>query len=179
MNYEDTPQVFAHWNETLPGVAFHYDTTTPLELTRTYVEYLFSNYPVGSLEMRPINLAEPSSVLDARSQSLQRLFESFPSRKFVLVGDTSSSTLLTAYPQIAQQFPQQLACIFIRNTTATDSDDKLPYDTSAFKNVNSSQYFFYTHPTDLLDLDIAGGQCVNQSIPQNVTFSEQGGPLRL
>ena len=24
MNYEDTPQVFAHWNETLPGVAFQY-----------------------------------------------------------------------------------------------------------------------------------------------------------
>ena len=117
----------------------------------------------GIADLLPLAL---KSVLDARSQSLQRLFESFPSRKFVLVGDTSSSTLLTAYPQIAQQFPQQLACIFIRNTTATDSDDKLPYDTSAFKNVNSSQYFFYTHPTDLLDLDIAGGQCVNQSIPQ-------------
>lgn len=44
------------------SVAFplSYDTTTPLELTRTYVEYLFSNYPLGSLEMRPINLTEPS-----------------------------------------------------------------------------------------------------------------------
>lgn len=95
-----------------------------------------------------------------------RLFETFPSRKFVLVGDTSSSTLLTAYPQIAQQYPQQLACIFIRNTSATDPDDKLPYDTSAFKNVNASKYFFYTKPDDLFGIDIAGGQCLNSSIPQ-------------
>jgi hypothetical protein len=105
----------------------------------------------------------------------------------VLVGDTSSSTLLSAYPQIAQEHPDQIACIFIRNTSATDSDDKIPYDTSPFKNVNSSQYFFYRVPegmsftishfcivlrdiTDLYNLDIAGGQCQNSSIPQNVCF---------
>jgi hypothetical protein len=97
----------------------------------------------------------------------------------VLVGDTSSSTLLTAYPQIAQTYPSQLACIFIRNTSATDPDDKLPYDTSKFQSLNSSQYFFYTTPSDLIGLDIANGQCVNQTIPQNVTFGEQGGPFRL
>ena len=28
-----------------------------------------------------------------------------------------------------------------------------------------------------MNLDVAGGQCVNQSIPQNITFSEQGGVL--
>ena len=61
----------------------------------------------------------------------------------VLVGDSSSSTLLSAYPQIAQQFPNQLACIFIRNTSATDDADKIPYDTSEFKNLPNGSYFFY------------------------------------
>ena len=61
----------------------------------------------------------------------------------MLVGDSSSSTLLSAYPQIAQQFPNNLACIFIRNTSITDSSDKLPYDTSEFKNIKNSSYFFY------------------------------------
>ena len=60
----------------------------------------------------------------------------------VLVGDTSS-TLLSAYPQIAQQFPNNIACIFIRNTSATDADDKIPYDTSPFQNVKNGTYFFY------------------------------------
>lgn len=30
---------------------------------------------------------------------------------------------------------------------------------------------------DLLNLDIVSGQCVNKTIPQNVTFGEQGGVL--
>ena len=81
----------------------------------------------------------------------------------VLVGDTSSSTLLSAYPQIATQFPNQLACIFIRNTSATDSDDKLPYNTQPFQNVSNSSYFFYNDPQDLMNLNITAGQCVNQS----------------
>lgn len=115
-----------------------------MQLTRTYVDYLFANFPLGSLEMRPINISEPSAVLDARQQSLLRLFQTFPKRKFVLVGDTSSSTLLSAYPQIATQFPDQLACILVRNTSATDADDKLPYNTKDFQNVSSSRYFFYT-----------------------------------
>lgn len=119
------------------------------------------------------------------------------------MGDTSSSTLLSAYPQIAQQFPNNIACIFIRNTSATDSDDKLPYDTSDFKNVKNGTYFFYRVAegecrsvllsyflicnvltrtrrdgcTDLMDLDIPSGQCVNSSVPQNVSFGEQGGIL--
>jgi phosphatidate phosphatase APP1 len=96
--------------------------------------------------MRPINISQPSQILDARQQSLVRLFETFPKRKFVLVGDTSSSTLLSAYPQIAMQFPNQLACIFIRNTSATDSDDVLPYNTKEFQNISSNQYFFYRDP---------------------------------
>jgi hypothetical protein len=95
----------------------------------------------------------------------------------VLVGDTSSSTLLSAYPQIAQQFPSQIGCIFIRNTSATDPDDKIPYSTKEFQNVDQNRYFFYRTTEDLANLDVAGGKCRNESIPQNVTFGEQGGFL--
>ena len=63
-----------------------------------------------------------------------------------MVGDTSSSTLLSAYPQIAQQFPNNVACIFIRNTSSTDSSDKIPYSTSDFKNIPNNTYFFYRVP---------------------------------
>ncbi|OJT14089.1 Phosphatidate phosphatase APP1 [Trametes pubescens] len=200
VNVPGIPELYAHWNETLPGAAFHYDTTTPVELTRTYVDYLFSNFPLGSLEMRPINISDPSQILEARQNSLLKLFQTFPQRKFVLVGDTSSSTLLSAYPQIAEQFPNQIACIFIRNTSATDSDDKIPFSTSEFKNINNNTWFFYrtadgtssltrgprlslrdtdarAATADLFNLNITGGQCRNDSVPQNVTFGEQGGIL--
>jgi hypothetical protein len=178
VNVPGIPELFASWLQKLPGVAFHYDTTTPVELTRTYVEYLFNNFPLGSLEMRPINLTEPSQILDARQDSLKRLYQTFPGRKFVLVGDTSSSTLLSAYPNITQMFPNQTQCIFIRNTSATDSSDKLPFSTKEFQNLNKSMYFFYRTADDIINLDIANGQCVNSSVPQNVTFGEQGGPFK-
>ena len=61
----------------------------------------------------------------------------------MLIGDTSSSTLLSAYPQIAQQYPNNIACIFIRNTSSTDSSDKIPYNTKPFQNVKNGTYFFY------------------------------------
>jgi phosphatidate phosphatase APP1 len=82
VNVPGIPELFNHWLKTLPGVAFHYDTTTPVQLTRTYVDYLFGNFPVGSLEMRPINISEPSQILDARQNSLLKLFQTFPERKF-------------------------------------------------------------------------------------------------
>ncbi|KAI0807972.1 hypothetical protein C8Q74DRAFT_104649 [Fomes fomentarius] len=177
VNVAGIPELFAKWAKSLPSAAFHYDTTTPLQMTRTYVDYLFSNFPLGSLEMRPINLTDPAQILEARSNSLLKLFQTFPQRKFVLVGDTSSSTLLTAYPKIAEQFPNNIACIFIRNTSATDPDDKIPYDTSEFENIKNGTYFFYRTAEDLFDLDIENGECLNSTVPQNITFGEQGGVL--
>lgn len=82
VNVPGIAELFAHWLKNLPNVSFHYDTTTPVQLTRTYVEYLFNNFPVGSLEMRPINISDPSQILDARQDSLLKLFQTFPSRKF-------------------------------------------------------------------------------------------------
>ncbi|KAH8099621.1 hypothetical protein BXZ70DRAFT_1000825 [Cristinia sonorae] len=177
VNVPGIPELFAKWARELPSAAFHYDTTTPVELTRTYVDYLFSNFPLGSLEMRPINISEPSQILEARQNSLTKLYQTFPQRKFVLVGDTSSSTLLSAYPEITTQFPNQTACIFIRNTSATDPDDKIPYNTKPFQNISTNQYFFYRTAEDLMNIDVTSGNCVNASVPQNVTFGEQGGIL--
>lgn len=79
----------------------------------------------------------------------------------VLVGDTSSSTLLSAYPQITMQFPNQTACIFIRNTSATDSDDKIPYSTKEFQNISSSQYFFYRTPDGEFYFDTQGARLLD------------------
>ena len=81
-NVPGVPELFNTWSKSLSGIALHYDTTTPVELTRTYVDYLFNNFPVGSLEMRPINISDPSQILEARMNSLVKLFQTFPQRKF-------------------------------------------------------------------------------------------------
>jgi hypothetical protein len=77
---------------------------------------------------------------------------------------------------MAKDYPGQV-CIWLRNTTATDPEDKFPYDTSNFQNVSQSDYMFFLVPDDLTNLDIANGECYNKTIKQNVTFGEQGLPL--
>lgn len=77
---------------------------------------------------------------------------------------------------MAKNYPDQVQCIFLRNTSATDSSDKFPYDTSGFEGLNQTQYMFFVHPNDLMGINIAGNTCYNTSIPQNVTFGYQGLP---
>ena len=51
---------------------------------------------------------------------------------------------------MATEFPGQVQCIFLRNTTATDSGDRFPYDTSGFKDLNQQSYMFFLQPVSSL-----------------------------
>ncbi|KAJ5097694.1 hypothetical protein N7456_008415 [Penicillium angulare] len=174
--WENMPDIYRNWSTSLPNTHFHYLTTTPEQITRNYMQFIYANYPGGSFDTRPLNFSDVSATLSIRKFLLQKVFETFPERKFILVADTSNSDVMKDYPEMATDFPGQVQCIFLRNTSATDSGDKFPYDTSGFKNLNQSSYMFFVHADDLTNLDIANGQCYNQSIPQNVTFGYQGLP---
>ena len=80
---------------------------------------------------------------------------------------------------MAKQYPGQVQCIFLRNTSSTDPSDNFPYNTAGFQNLSQSQYMFFNVPDDLTYLDIANGHCYNSSIKQNLTFSYQGLPFGL
>lgn len=78
---------------------------------------------------------------------------------------------------MAKDYPGQVQCIFLRNTSATDPGNKFPYDTSGFEGLNQQMYMFFRVPDDLTGLDISNGQCYNLSVPQHVTFGLQGLPF--
>ncbi|KAJ5199413.1 hypothetical protein N7491_000031 [Penicillium cf. griseofulvum] len=177
--WEKMPEIYSNWSDSLPDAHFHYLTTTPEQVTRNYMEFIYDNYPGGSFDARPLNFSDVSATLSIRKFLLHKIFETFPERKFILVADTSNSDVMREYPKMATDFPEQVQCIFIRNTSATDPGDKFPYDTSGFKDLKQSMYMFFVNSADLTNLDIANGQCYNQSIPQNLTFGYQGLPLRL
>lgn len=166
------PEIYANWSQSIPNMHFHYLTTTPEQITRNYMEFIYNYYPGGSFDTRPLNFSDVSATLSIRKYLLEKIFQTFPQRKFILVADTSNSDVMRDYPAMVTEFPGQVQCIFLRNTSATD-DDKFPYDTSGFKGLNQSMYMFFIVPDDLKGLDIENGQCYNSSIPQNVTFGEQ------
>jgi hypothetical protein len=118
-------------------------------------------------------VSDVSATLSIRRFLLDKIFQTFPQRKFVLVGDTSNSDIMRAYPAMAKDYPGQVACIFLRNTSATDPEDLFPYDTSGFKDLPAQSYMFFRTPSDLANLDVANGRCLNGTVPQNVTFGTQ------
>ncbi|KAJ4315490.1 hypothetical protein N0V94_005927 [Neodidymelliopsis sp. IMI 364377] len=168
------PDIYRNWSQTLPNnTHFHYLTTTPEQATRNYMDFIYKTYPGGSFDTRPLNFSDVSATLSIRMFLLQKIFQTFPQRKFVLVADTSNSDVMKDYPQLAHDYPNQVQCIFLRNTSSTDSSDWFPYNTEGFKGLNNRSYMFFHVPDDLTGLDIANGQCLNESIQQNVTFSRQ------
>ncbi|KAI9812567.1 MAG: hypothetical protein M1827_004556 [Pycnora praestabilis] len=171
------PDIYANWSRSLPDFHFHYLTTTPEQVTRNYMDFIYKTYPGGSFDTRPLNFSDVTATLSIRKFLLEKVFQTFPDRKFILIADTSNSDVMRDYPAMVTEFPNQVQCIFLRNTTATDSGDRFPYDTSGFKDLNQQMYMFFLVPDDLTNLDIANGQCYNSSIPQNVTFGYQGLPL--
>ena len=173
------PDIYANWSRSIPDFHFHYLTTTPEQVTRNYMDFIFKTYPGGSFDTRPLNFSDVSATLSIRKFLLEKIFQTYPERKFILIADTSNSDVMKDYPAMVNEFPGQVQCIFLRNTSATDSGDKFPYDTSGFKGIDQNKYMFFLVPDDLTNLDIENGQCYNTSIPQNVTFSEQGLPFGL
>jgi hypothetical protein len=173
------PDIYANWSRSIPDFHCHYLTTTPEQITRNYMDFIFKTYPGGSFDTRPLNFSDVSATLSIRKFLLEKIFQTYPERKFILIADTSNSDVMKDYPAMVNEFPGQVQCIFLRNTSATDTGDKFPYDTSGFKGIAQNKYMFFLVPDDLTNLDIVNGQCYNTSIPQNVTFSEQGLPFGL
>ena len=177
------PEIYANWSRSLnisdQQTHFHYLTTLPEQVTRNYEEFIYNTYPGGSFDTRPLNFSDVSATLSIRKFLLDKVFQTFPRRKFILMADTSNSDVMKAYPQLVTDYPGQVQCIFLRNTSATDDSDKFPYDTSGFKNINQQQYMFFIQPDDLKNLDIANGNCYNNSVRQNLTFGYQGLPFGL
>ena len=167
------PDIYADWAKSMPNAHFHYLTTTPEQVTRNYMDFIYKTYPGGSFDTRPLNFSDVSATLSIRKFLLEKIFDTFPTRKFILVADTSNSDVMSDYPALAQRRPNQVQCIFLRNTSATDTGDKFPYNTKGFKGLKNNTFMFFKVPDDLRGLDIANQQCLNTTIKQNVTFGLQ------
>ncbi|EIM86547.1 uncharacterized protein STEHIDRAFT_57917 [Stereum hirsutum FP-91666 SS1] len=173
------PEIFQNWSISVPNIHFHYLTTTPEQVTRAYESFVYSEYPLGSFDVRPENFTTIDQTLSIRKVTLFQILETFPNRSFVLIADTSNPDVMQDYPLARATFGSQVSCILLRNTSATDDKDHFPYDTSGFEGIDNSTYMFFRTPDDLKDIDIANGGCRNTSFAQNVTFEYQGLPSNL
>ncbi|KAF8761701.1 hypothetical protein RHS01_00636 [Rhizoctonia solani] len=144
------PDVLKSWEQRVQGLHFHYLTTTPIKVTQFYESFIYANYPLGSFDIRPLNLTTVDQIFQVRKVNLHRIFETFPQRKFVLLADTSNGDIMKQYPAM--------------------------YDTSGFKDIDNSTYMFFRTPDDIAGLDFSNGDLQECVGPSNVTFEYQGLP---
>lgn len=78
----------------IPQVHIHYLTVPPEFLSRKYLEFLQTYYPVGSLDTLPMDFGNAKAVFTGRRFLLDRLFETYPRRKFILIGDNSNVSVM-------------------------------------------------------------------------------------
>ena len=92
------PDIYANWSKSLPEMHFHYLTTTPEQITRNYMQFIYDTYPGGSFDTRPLNFSDVSATLSIRKFLLDKIFQTYPQRKFILVADTSNSDVMVSCP---------------------------------------------------------------------------------
>ena len=69
------PDVYRNWSESLPNMHFHYLTTTPEQVTRNYMQFIYSTYPGGSFDTRPLNFSNVAATLSIRKFLLDKIFK--------------------------------------------------------------------------------------------------------
>ena len=104
------PDIYANWSRSLSNFHFHYLTTTPEQVTRNYMDFIYKTYPGGSFDTRPLNFSDVSATLSIRKFLLDKIFETYPHRKFILVADTSNSDVSRPYPQYQSDNFQKKVC---------------------------------------------------------------------
>jgi phosphatidate phosphatase APP1 len=123
------PEVYRRWREA--GAEFHYVSSSPWQLSDPLCRFLGqAGLPAGSMHLKLFRLKDstPLGRLPSRKRgkrrTIDRILDDFPSRRFVLVGDSGERDP-EIYAAIARRRPAQVAGILIREIPATSARKKV------------------------------------------------------
>jgi hypothetical protein len=129
--FEPAPGMAAAYRE-LPATAFHYVSGSPWQLYEPLAEFLFgerAGFPEGTFHMKDLRvnvravptgwtdlrgLAGGDATIEQKVRQIGGIFERFPQRRFVLVGDSGEHDP-EVYARIQARFPAQVQEIRIRD----------------------------------------------------------------
>ncbi|OYW22612.1 MAG: hypothetical protein B7Z55_04435 [Planctomycetales bacterium 12-60-4] len=110
------------------GAAFHYVSGSPWQLYEPLAEFWQSQgYPEGSFHLKRFRLRESASKLRMSLQrphktaAIEPILNSFPDRKFILIGDAGEQDP-EIYAHFLRERPMQVLHVFIRAVRGIDVD---------------------------------------------------------
>ncbi len=133
------------------GVRFHYLSAAPWQLYPAYTDFLDeAGFPAGDITMRLFRLKDRTFAsllqdpLKYKVDAVAAMFQAFPDRQFVLVGDSTEQDP-EVYGQVARRFPEQIRHIAIRRVGEVD-DERLK---DAFADVPGDVWTVFDDPEAL------------------------------
>jgi phosphatidate phosphatase APP1 len=140
------------------GAQFHYLSASPWQLYIPLAEFIGkAGFPAGTFHMKAFRVKD-STVLALlgdpeafKLKLIRPLFEQFPRRRFLLVGDSGEKDP-EIYGQIAREFPRQVRGIFIRDVT--DEDRAAERYKRAFREVPDSAWAVFRSSSELPSFNV-------------------------
>lgn len=124
------------------GVKFHYVSNSPWQLFPVLVTFFAgAGLPKGSFHLKQYSgmlqgIFEP--VAERKKGTLERIMQDFPTRRFVLVGDSGEADL-ELYTELVLANPKRILGVFIRDVTTTKHQGFFDSSMGAAKNKDSSR----------------------------------------
>lgn len=113
--------VYRRWSR--GGATFHFVSASPWQLYQPLAQFVNqTGFPPATFHLRQVRLKDSSALalladpLEAKLQVIEPLMRLYPRRRFILVGDSGERDP-EVYGRIAQNYPEQVQRIFIRDVT--------------------------------------------------------------
>ena len=143
--------LYADWAE--QGVEFHFVSSSPWQLYSPLQEFLAAaGFPDSALNLKAVRFRD-ASLLDLFKKGtetkpvvIEEILAAYPSRYFVLVGDSGEQDP-EVYAALLRKYPEQILKIYIRNVTGeTAHNDRFK---SVFEGIDSSCWALFDSPKSL------------------------------
>ena len=137
--------VYRNWEAV--GARFHYVSSSPWQLYEPLVEFLGKEgFPEGTLHLKVLRLRDSrlwkrvGIKHESKSKAIETIFQSFPRRQFILVGDSGERDP-EIYGAVARNHPSQVARILIRDVTGHPAES--PRFKKAFRGAPADRWSLF------------------------------------
>jgi len=122
------PELYQSWGQKYKA-SFHYVSSSPWQLYEELAKFFErSGFPDASFHLKSIRLKDRTilNLLSDPAQSkiskISSIIDSYPQRKFVMVGDTGERDP-EVYGEICRRYPNHIQKVFLRDVTSDLSEE--------------------------------------------------------
>ncbi len=111
------------------GAYFHYVSSSPWQLYSSLNKFIHENYPKGSISLRDFRVTDSSlidfltSSKDYKLDTIRGIIKRYPKHQFILIGDSGENDP-EIYAKIAEEFPENIKAVLIRNVPESNMSDE-------------------------------------------------------